>query len=342
MPCYRPVQAYQSIKKKPNGKSEIFFSLYEAQKVPYSELLLPCGSCNHCRLKTSAGNAVRCVHEASMYQDNCFITLTYDPKYLPTVNGVGTLNVKDFQDFMKRLRDHCDRGFKYVDPRTGEKEKYEPRKVRMYYCGEYGEKRGRPHYHAILFNVDFPDKQLWEIRNGYPLYRSAFLEKLWPYGHSSVGTATFESAAYVARYIMKKVNGDRAFLHYAIMDKDTGEYFGQRKPEFVNSSQSVGRDWFNLYWRDVYPKDFIVINGKRYAVPKAYDRLYQQIDPIGYTKIKFKREAQAILKYGSLTPENFEAARVIKDAQIEKLVRNFEGDHLDDLDPLIDYVDLEF
>ena len=74
-------------------------------------------------------------------------------------------------------------------------------------CGEYGDKLGRPHYHAIIFGVTFVDKKLWSIRRGNNLYRSATLEKLWPYGFSSIGTVNFETAAYVARYVTKKITG---------------------------------------------------------------------------------------------------------------------------------------
>jgi len=84
----------------------------------------------------------------------------------------------------------------------------------FFHCGEYGSKTGRPHYHACIFKYDFPDKVFYTERNGYKLFTSQILQDLWtdpsdglPYGYCSVGSLTFESAAYVARYILKKVNG---------------------------------------------------------------------------------------------------------------------------------------
>ena len=118
-----------------------------------------------------------------MYDDNCFITLTYSNQHIP---ADGSLDVRVFQKFMKRLRKRFGDG------------------IRFYHCGEYGSLLGRPHYHACLFNFDFPDKYLWKENNGQKLYRSPSLEELWPYGYSSIGTVTFESAAYVARYILKR------------------------------------------------------------------------------------------------------------------------------------------
>ena len=160
---------------------------------------------------------MRCHHEASLYQDNCFITLTYSDEHLPSDKS---LHVDHFQKFMKRLRKRFGEG------------------VRYYHCGEYGEKYMRPHYHACLFNFDFPDKKIWKENNGNRLYISESLSELWPFGFVTIGDVTFESAAYVARYIMKKVNGDLAESHYERVDWDTGEVY-HLKPEYTTMSRRL-------------------------------------------------------------------------------------------------------
>ena len=167
-----------------------------------------CGQCVGCRLERSRQWAIRCVHESQMHEQNCFITLTYSDEFLPEN---GSLQLKHFQDFMKRLRFHVGGG------------------IRFFHCGEYGEENGRPHHHAIIFNHDFADKKVWKTNNGVVLYRSKILEELWPYGFATVGCVSFESAAYVARYITKKVNGDMADSHYL-----------GREPEYITMSRRPG------------------------------------------------------------------------------------------------------
>lgn len=133
---------------------------------------------------------MRCMHEASQYDRNCFITLTYNSENLP--NG-STLVLSHFQNFMKYLR-----------------KEYGP-KIRFFHCGEYGEKLQRPHYHALLFNFDFQDKLLKHTGpprgrfstfkdKSFKTYTSASLDNLWRKGLADIGSLTFESAAYVARY----------------------------------------------------------------------------------------------------------------------------------------------
>ena len=201
MPCYYPLHGYRAKHPEPSGKRRIVFN--PKQGIQDEQVDVPCGQCIGCKLERSKQWAIRCVHEASMHQDNSFITLTYNDEHLPEN---GQLVKKDFQKFMKRLRKKCG-------------------KVRYYQCGEYGsqyddqgnkitdslnrELLGRPHFHACLFGLDFPDKELWTVRNGINLYRSPTLEKIWKKGYSSIGNVTFESAAYVARYITKKLNGDK-------------------------------------------------------------------------------------------------------------------------------------
>ncbi len=188
MACFGPLKGWPSKKLTPSGKRQVVFNISQA----YTDrpVNIPCGQCIGCRLDKSKQWAIRCVHEASLYDNNSFITLTYNTEHLPEDRS---LEVRVFQLFMKRLR-----------KRFGTK-------IRFYACGEYGDQNGRPHYHACLFNHDFQDKKLWK-RGKDPsldLYRSADLEKLWPYGYSSIGEVTFQSAAYVARYIMKKITGPK-------------------------------------------------------------------------------------------------------------------------------------
>lgn len=154
-------------------------------KLNHPELRLPCGQCVGCRLERSRQWALRCVHEASLHDSNLFVTLTYDDEHLPEFNS---LYYPDFQKFMKRLR-----------------KKFSRENIRFYMCGEYGETTLRPHYHVILFNFDLPDRRLYRrSHSGDHLFTSEILTKIWGKGFCPFGNVTFQSAAYTARYIMKK------------------------------------------------------------------------------------------------------------------------------------------
>lgn len=207
MVCYYPMHAFQSRHQGANGKCEVLFNRSVALRKGYKEIKLSCGQCVGCRLERSRQWAVRCMHEASLHKHNCFITLTFSPAALAARENP-SLDVRDFQLFMKRYRKRFGEG------------------IRFFHCGEYGDKLGRPHYHACIFGHDFEDKYFWrKSDSGYPVYRSPVLEELWTHGFSEIGTVTFDSAAYVARYIMKKVNGKDAKDHYTSVDLGTGEVF---------------------------------------------------------------------------------------------------------------------
>mgnify|MGYP000188139432 FL=1 len=222
MPCFHPLQGYRARQRSASGKRGIVFNKRDGwADLPVT---LPCGQCIGCRLERSRQWAIRCVHEASLHNENSFITLTYANEHLPAWNS---LDKTTFPKFMKRLR-----------------KSLQDKRVRYFHCGEYGDHTGRPHYHALLFGHDFPDKTHWAIRNGNPTWRSQELERLWPFGHSEIGTVTFESAAYCARYITKKVTGHAAREHYEMVDKHTGE-LGRREPEYTTMSRrpGIGKGW---------------------------------------------------------------------------------------------------
>lgn len=242
-----------------------------------------------------------------MYQANCFITLTYNDENLPED---GSLVIEDFQKFMKRLRKRFP-GKDVVYDKDG-KPTYP---IRFFHCGEYGDMLGRPHYHACLFNFDFEDKKLFKVNNGSRLYRSEALEELWPYGYSMIGEVTFQSAAYVARYIMKKITGDKADEHYQ-----------GKKPEYTTMSRrpGIGKGWFDKFEGDVYPKDFITMNGKKLSAPKFYDRLFEITNPDEFKKIKLRRKTEAKKREDNNTDDRLITRQRVQEARLTKLKRPIE------------------
>lgn len=304
MPCYRPLKGYRAQRPNPSGKRSIVFNVNEGFKDFPVEL--PCGQCIGCRLERSRRWAVRCVHESQLHEENAFLTLTYSDENLP---AHGSLSLLDFQNFMKRYRKHI-----------------YPTKIKLFHCGEYGEKLGRPHYHACIFGHDFKDKKKWKVKNGETYYESETLQKLWPFGHSTIGALTFESAAYVARYITKKINGRNAEEHYEIYDEETGEYL-QKKPEYVTMSRAegIGKNWFKKFKTDIYPDDFIILKGKKIKVPKYYDQLLEREDALEFLKINVKRKLQAEQNSSNNSWDRLLVREEIQHEKVNKLKRSYEN-----------------
>lgn len=269
---------------------------------------LPCGQCIGCRLERSRQWAIRCSHEASLYDLNCFITLTYSDEHLPANRSL------DYEApvlFMKRLRERFGSG------------------IRSYGCAEYGEKFGRPHYHLCLFNFDFPDKRLWRNDRGHKLYTSEALSELWRFGFSSVGSVTFESAAYVARYVTKKVTGKLEEGHY-----------GDRKPErsiCVSRRPGIGKGWFDKFGKDAYTRDFVILRGRKCRPPKYYDSQFEIAYPSDFCLIKRKRKRSAMIAAAKEAAEYSRAFALnpavshpqwvkehLQDLKFQQLVRGYE------------------
>ncbi len=238
------------------------------------------------------------MHEAQMHAENCFVTLTYDEAHVPPG---GSLQLRDFQLFMKRLRRSA------------------AHKVRFFHCGEYGAELGRPHYHALLFGHDFSDKAPWADRGTGPVWRSESLERLWPLGISELGSVSFESAAYVARYVTKKVTGDAAEAHY--VDRDTGLI---RDSEYATMSRrpGIGASWFERFSSDVYPADEVVSRGRAAKPPRFYDQLLDRRDPELYESIKRSR-AKARRREDE-TPDRLAVREYCANSRLSSLSRRLE------------------
>lgn len=228
-----------------------------------------------------------------MHEANSFVTLTFNERSLPQD---GSVRVDVLQKFFRRLR-----------------KSVSPNKVRYFACGEYGEQNGRPHYHAAVFGHAFSDR-FARVRENPPLYRSALLEELWTdrdrsLGHSSVGELTYQSAAYVARYVMKKLTGLRA------------EEYGGKKPPFVVMSlkPGIGATWFDSFKDDVFPADEIVHDGRRHRVPRYYDKLFGDLCDEELERIKAKREVEATKRPDELT----DARMIVREGVAEARLRAF-------------------
>jgi phosphoribosyl-AMP cyclohydrolase len=264
MPCYSPITGWR--RRTPNaatGKYSITFDKSEAWAD--KEVTIPCGQCIGCRLEHSRQWAVRCVHESKMHKDNCFLTLTYKDSEIPTLGGFPTLHKPDLQKFMKRLRRHHEREML--------KKGLEPTPIKFYGCGEYGEKTNRPHYHICIFGYDFHDRAYHTTTNQeHKLYTSRTLEKLWTKGHALIGEMTFQTAAYTARYCMKKRKGKDWKQFYERINPTTGEIV-EIQPEFAHMSRrpGIGRTFLEKYKEQILANDFIIMNGMEMKPPKYYD-----------------------------------------------------------------------
>lgn len=317
MACFNPINV--RFFKDKQGKTRIVWKTKEAirdwdtfhlmDEIPksqegdvYEPMMLPCRGCKGCRLAHSKEWAMRCYHEASMYNDNCFVTLTVNEEFREILFPGGSLNRDVITKFLHRLRSKMRRGVTYLDV-AGEERSYSSDNIRYFYCGEYGPLLGRPHFHVLLFNVDFPDKYFFKMINGKPYYRSDILESIWAdpktgksYGYSSIGEVTYESAAYVARYCFKKVTGKQAKEHYTRYDNVTGEEY-QVKPEWSQGSNrpGLGKPWLDEYGlSEVYPSDKCPYRTKDSNTvgkpPRYYDKLLERQNPQLYEYVKAQRK----------------------------------------------------
>jgi hypothetical protein len=221
-------------------------------------MTVPCGRCAGCLAARAKDWGVRIAHEATFYPESVFATLTYDSEHLP---ADGCVSVREAQLFIKRLR-----------------RSIEPGRCRYFICGEYGETSLRPHYHVIIFGVDFAhDRCLWRVTSrGDQVFRSPSLEALWPYGLSEFGSVTAASGSYVAGYVTKKLGVQRG---------------DGRAPEFglMSRKPAIGDRWFSAFGGDCFPSDFLVVEGRKVRVPRRYSRVLRERDPEAFEVVRRER-----------------------------------------------------
>lgn len=302
MVCFYPVKMY----KLRVGKNEFTYTHSPHQitkKNLVKEIQRQCGYCIGCRLRHSREWAIRCMHEASLYWNNCWLTLTLNEEYKNTRENPLSLEKgqkSEITRFLKRLRKKYGEGIRY------------------YYCGEYGETCfycnknekfckceqylswiGRPHYHVCLFNHDFQDKEFYKERDGMIYYTSQSLDQLWTdpktklhMGQAIITDLTPDTAAYTARYTMKKIYGRAStqekiygLTHYQRLTSD-GEII-DLIPEYTNMSRGskilktggIGRGWLEKYNKEVLDNDGVFFKTLNIKSPRYYDKWLEKTFP---------------------------------------------------------------
>lgn len=297
MPCYHPLTAYDVT---PSGQScqekrKIIFNpsapLADSLRRDGRILQLPCGQCIGCRLEYSRQWANRCMLELPYHDQAWFLTLTYDDAHVPKSFAVDkdtgeclapvmTLRARDLQLFFKLLRRHFPNDH-----------------IRFFAAGEYGTESLRPHYHAIVFGLHLDDIQLYKRSVlGYNYFNSAKLSRCWidgsdgtQRGYVVAGQVSWDTCAYVARYILKKQKG---------ATKDIYSNLGI-EPEFSRMSRKpgIGHQYY-VDHPEIWQYDKINVmtpsGGRSFTHPRYLRHLYEIDDPVSAAQLSELRKQRAI------------------------------------------------
>ena len=275
MVCYAPLKAYPGREfDRSTGKRPLTFSGQKSliEGTLYS---VPCGVCIGCRIDRAESWAIRGFHEARCHglePGSAFLTLTFDTEHLPVDNSV---RLEAMQKFMRDLRYRVGKAFP----------------LRYLLCGEYGSRRGRAHYHVLVFGWRFPDRKRYKsTRGGQWLFTSELLSQAWPHGLALVGDVSYQSARYVGGYVTKKIGGELAAEHYWRQSPVDGNFY-EVEPEFASMSlkPGLGERWFQEFSGDVFPSDEVIVDGRPHKPPRYYEKLYGEE---AMKPIKRKRKAR--------------------------------------------------
>lgn len=364
MTCFHPRDAW--LKVLPNGDKRL--RMGKACPGPgWTFAPVACRQCDGCRYDRAVSIGIRSHHETLSYRHNSFITLTVSDKWLNEVFPDGSLTRRPFQLFMKRLRKFLETTkdpevismITYI-PKPGWFEesilsKWNPNLVRVLYAGEYGDKNKRPHYHACLYNFDFPDKKRAEVRNGVQYYTSDILDSLWSdpktkesYGMARIGEVNMASSVYLGKYCAKRVsfgsarekrinNGMATKKDMEALKVYCDRYFHPDtgvilNPEFIVFPRGfgLGRLFYEKHKSDIYrpfEKDssvHLLRKGKtfKYKAPEYYDRLYSVQNPDGFERVKSGRVERARAHSIDNTPERLAVREELFKSRARKKERN--------------------
>lgn len=283
--CTRPIKAFEN----PDGGRPIFG--WAGEVAATREIKLPCGKCPECMKDYYQNWATRGSRELMRWESNLFITLTYNEENLPENKS---LDKRAVQLFIKKVKKHF--ASNASNP------------IRQIYCGEYGTQGNRPHYHVLLFNTSFSDKEFFRRTDqGHSVFTSKTLDSLWGKGFAEFGLATPASIAYIFKYILKK-RTRKEKLQPRTIEIDGITY--EVAHEFIEASRNPGIG-AHLKGSSSVKKGFLSVDGKKKKLPKYYLEDLRESDPDTYETIKMSRFDYA----STLPPETAERRRQKEEAQ---------------------------
>ncbi|UDN67606.1 replication initiator protein [robinz microvirus RP_71] len=286
------------------------------------------------------------MHEAQLHTKTSFVTLTYNDASLPsTRRGPDGPRARDVRLGLPQRIDndtHAETHAHEIQPEVASLSKADlhaftqrlnsdvrrrsGKGVKYYACGEYGDRTNRPHYHIAIYGEDFTDDRIYwkRAQSGNNLYRSSRLARLWPHGDADIGDLTFESAAYIARYILKKITGTKALDHY-LRTNERGEQYWLT-PEFnvMSRRPGIAKEWITKYKDDVYPHDHVISRGYPAKPPRYYDKYLEEVDPYLLTELKLLREDKATLQEADNTNARLETREIVALAKLNQTKRSLE------------------
>lgn len=293
--CADPVLCYTDAKGKRIFRN---FSMASSIVKGKKHIVFDCGKCLFCRKKRAYNLAARCVLHASLYKQNCFLTLTYDEKKEGYHN---TFEYSDIQKFKKRLRQHCQREY--------------GKKIEVFNVHEYG-KNGKKHWHLIVFNWRPSDLERFSEKNRLVLYTSETLGRMWPFGFSTVGDVSEASAMYQAQYCEK--------------DYKNGNSHSEKKAHSRHSG--IGKPYFLKHYEQILQLGYVPFCGKKMPIPRYFQRLAHKhychfYDKSAFFDLPWRKALHRPFKKGE---ENLHIANLfsgfqkIKKERIQELEKNWE------------------
>lgn len=201
----------------------------------------PCGRCIACRINRTSEWTLRLMLEQELWDNSAFITLTYDDEHLPVDEA---LHKEDLQRFFKRLRKDLD---------------LENRKIKYFACGEYGDLKKRPHYHAIVFGLGLSEHDRQLLKDNWRFCAPYLFER----NMKGVGTVTPDSMRYVTGYIQKKYTGKLA-----------EEVYQGKQPPFQLQSQGLGLRYFQNIKDKSFDDGYILDRGHKVPIPRYFKKKY--------------------------------------------------------------------
>ena len=322
-------------------------SNYRGEKGDFYELgtYSKCGACDQCIAEKSNNWVIRNYYEQKRHEKKCFITLTYAENPVILVR-------KDLQDFIKRLRTYLKRKCNFND------------KIRIFYCGEYGERNNRPHFHLIIYGWEEEKLNFLDInKKKNILYQSKTIQTCWGLGRTSYQNFDDKEIPYISLYNtaqqefkkaykmnMEKIRKlkDYAKQAYRMPEKQRNNLYAelkdiqkeleQTKKEYIACKEfngwSLALGWEQFYTEYAKAKEYTwqeFIEGAQYATPTPWVKKLANMGDFKAALEMYRRE-EMIEQSANETEERIKNVLKIQAKKKDEIIENSDKkDQLEDL-----------